>query len=144
MRVSSDSFDISSEKTATALGFFGLVATCWAMFKASAVFPMAGRAARMNSSPSRRPPVISSNFRNPVLMPLMRLLVSRKALMPPSYSVMICAGLASEFFDCTSPSFMNASSTAPRICFGSSSHVKQRLMVSCETRDDAAQQGLSP
>ena len=66
------------------LGSCTLVATCWAMFSASAVLPMDGRAARMISSPSCSPPVISSNLSKPVLMPLMRLLGSRKTLMPPS------------------------------------------------------------
>ena len=43
--------------------FFGFVATCCAIFSAKAVLPMAGRAARMTSSPSCRPPVISSSFK---------------------------------------------------------------------------------
>jgi hypothetical protein len=81
MRVSSDSFDISSEKTATVR--FTLVATCCAMFSASAVLPMDGRAARMNKSPACSPLVFSSNLVNPVLMPLTRLLGSRNAFRPP-------------------------------------------------------------
>ena len=81
IRVSSDSFDISSENTAT--GRLTLAATCWAIFNASAVLPIDGRAARINSSPGCRPLVFSSSFVNPVLMPLTRLLGSRKAFSPP-------------------------------------------------------------
>jgi len=81
-RVSSDSLDISSEKMATVC--FSLSATCCAMFSASAVFPIDGRPARMSSSPPCIPPDRSSNLAKPVLIPLMRLLGSRKALIPPS------------------------------------------------------------
>ena len=65
------------------------------MFSASAVFPIEGRAARMMSSPSCMPAVISSNLSNPVLMPLIRLLGSRKTLMPPSKLARICSVLTS-------------------------------------------------
>ena len=58
-------------------------ATCCAMFRAMAVLPMAGRAARMNSSPGLRPPVISSNFTKPGSEAFVPLAGIRKAFAPP-------------------------------------------------------------
>ena len=97
IRVSSDSFDISSEKTATVR--LTLLATCCAIFSASAVLPMDGRAARMNRSPACSPLVFSSSLVNPVLMPLTRLLGSRKAFSPPWYSSITWRGLTSPLRD---------------------------------------------
>ena len=83
MRVSSDSFDISSEKTATVCLSFS--ATCCAMFSAMRRLSHGGprrQDEQVAGVHARR--CISSNLRKPVLMPLIRLLGSRNALMPPS------------------------------------------------------------
>ncbi len=87
MRVSSDSFDISSENSATVLaGSSGplSIAMCCATFNANDVLPMAGRAAMMISSPPCMPVVISSSFRNGPESPCTRRLGSRNACMPPA------------------------------------------------------------
>ncbi len=117
---------------ATARCAWRLVATCMAMFSASAVLPIAGRAARMMSSPGRKPPVISSSLMKPVLTPRTRREGSRKLLMPPSAESNTCWALASVFLACASPMLSSFSSAAERICAGSSSAIMQRWIVSCE------------
>ena len=115
IRCSSDSFDISSEKIATARGLAGFIATYWAMLSASAVFPIAGRAARMMSSPGRKPPVISSSFKNPVEVPRIRLVGSRKALIPPSARPRISRVCSSLLATCDSPSASKSLSALAKI-----------------------------
>ncbi len=59
IRFTNDSAPISKLKIATALSV--LVPTFWAIFNAKAVFPTAGRAAKIISSSACKPAVILSN-----------------------------------------------------------------------------------
>ena len=60
----------------TPIGSFSLIATCSAIFMASAVLPMLGRAAITIISEPWRPLVIRSSSTNPVEIPVMRPLPS--------------------------------------------------------------------